>query len=181
MALGITSHSAQHPFLLLRRAYWQLRPAIARASLTQTSWPRTSQQLGLFASFEQSEAWAQTCSVSVPWHVVVKLVLQLASHREDSDWTMQLGACPPWTATVSQQSRPLLQSPGCRHSSVSVDMQAGEQAIDAAPAWVQHTSPGLHGGVGHPKVAPPLLEPLPPPLELPLPLPPPLELPLLPP
>jgi hypothetical protein len=67
---------------------------IARALLTHTSWVPTVQQLGLDASFWQSEACAQMCKVSVPWQVAlaVSTVLQSFAHRDARDWTTQLGA-----------------------------------------------------------------------------------------
>ncbi len=81
---------------------------MASALPTQTYWAPTAQQLGLAASSEQSEGWEQRCRVSVPTQPPLpKLVLQLVWQLEETDVTVQLGAWPPLTMTVSQQSMPL--------------------------------------------------------------------------
>jgi hypothetical protein len=70
----------------------QLKPAIIRAFPTQTYCSPTMQQLGLDGSSLQSDAWAQTCRVSVPWQPAPSADLQLFTHRDDSEVTMQFGA-----------------------------------------------------------------------------------------
>ena len=144
---------------------------MASALPTQAYCAPTMQQLGLAASSEQSEACPQRCSVSVPWQAASRFDLQLDSHRDDSDTTVQFGACPPLTTTVSQQSLLPLQSLGCRHSSVSEELQAGEHVTVAPPGSAQQTVPPEHGAFGQSMALPipPLLEPLLDPLELPLP------------
>jgi hypothetical protein len=71
--------------------HMQLRPAIAAALPTQTYCAPTLQQLELEGSSEQSEGWEQRCRVSVPKQLVPRFVLQVASHLDDSDVTMQFG------------------------------------------------------------------------------------------
>jgi hypothetical protein len=86
------------------------------------------------------------------------------------------------TTTVSQQSLLPLQSLGCRHSSVSEELQAGEHVTVAPPGSAQQTVPPEHGAFGQsmalpiPPLLEPLLDPLLPPLD---PLLPPLDPPLL--
>lgn len=117
----------------------QLSPAFIRASLTQTYWPRTLQQLGLAVSLVQSVAWAQMCRVSVPWQYPTRVVLQAATHLEATDPAAQFGAWPPFRTIVSQQSWLPPQSPGCRQSSVSALLHDEEHATVALPGLAQQT------------------------------------------
>jgi hypothetical protein len=117
----------------------QLRPAIISAFPTQTYCAPTMQQFGLAGSSLQSDAWAHTCSVSFPWQPAPSADLQLSTHRDESATTVQFGAWPPFTTTVSQQSLPPLQSLGCRHSSVSSLVQDGEHATVAAAGSAQQS------------------------------------------